>query len=123
MGLSNRHWQTPLTFEDFQFEQGRLVYIRGMRPQYIDGYALINAMEQLAVLAQHYKAVYDNVPEQLRIRIEHHVKYIHHETRFDPGLPDGITGFEPPKEVITHTSISRQPLSPDADPGGDSSGQ
>ncbi len=114
MGLSNRHWQTPLTFEDFQFEEDRLVYIRGMRPQYIDGYALINAMEQLVVLCKGYKDVYDNVPEGLRIRIEHHVKHNHPARRYDPAVPYDFDSRDRDRYY--------PPISPDADPGGDSSG-
>lgn len=74
MGMSNHHWRPPLVMEDFQFDQGRLVYIRGKRPQYIDGYALIAAMEQFAVIMQGYKTLYDMVPLRIKQHIAEHLR-------------------------------------------------
>lgn len=108
MGLSNRHWRPPLTPEDFEFEQGRLVKIRGQRPMYMDGYALIAALEYMTEL------------------------YLVEKTRADKLYADlvEIAKMSAPPNMIIQTGVGEPvvitkfelhlPRSPDADPGGDS---
>lgn len=42
-----------ISIADLEFENGRLVKVRGMRPEYMSGGQLINVVRELAVLAAH----------------------------------------------------------------------
>lgn len=92
MGLGKHHWRPPLTLGDLEFQNGRLVKVRGMRPMYMDGYALIAALEWMAEL--YHKAT--TRPQVTELPIVH-----------------------PPPDILSETFY---PLPENSDPGGDSSG-
>lgn len=82
MGLSNQGWRPPLTWDDLEFQNGRLAKVRGSRPMYMDGYQLQETLYAVAAMLFAEKDRGDNYK----------------------------SNFQKPKS-----------LSPDADPGGDSS--
>lgn len=50
-------WETPLQRDDLEFEAGRLVKVRGGRPEYFSGYRLIDTVRNLANLLRVPKPV------------------------------------------------------------------
>lgn len=46
----------PLQFSDLEFENGRLVKIRGLRPEYLGGFTLIDFIRQIAQIALRQRA-------------------------------------------------------------------
>lgn len=139
MGLSNRHWSPPLTPEDFEFENNRLVKIRGMRPAYLDGYALIAALEYMTELYRYKSAQVDQL-EQRYLKLAN-LTPLPVPTLIS--MPTNVTEAEAMQKLGMAWLASNAPdrltpearetykaggviyvgaLSPDADPGGDSSG-